>query len=244
MATTPNLQLIVMESGQAQKHVTFNEALRELDAVVQLSVLDRDLTAPPASPAEGDRYLVAASATDEWAGWDDDIAAYIDGAWMRFVVRTGWRLYVEDEETMLLRQASGFAEFAFGAASKASTAEILDGTANKYVDPAGIDSALAPVTLTDAASIAWDMDTGRNFEVTLTDNRTMAAPSNITAGRSGVLRVTQDGTGSRTLTWNSAFEFVDGTAPTLSTTAGETDTFSYFCPDGSTVQIAHIGVFS
>lgn len=131
-----------------------------------------------------------------------------------------------------------------GGASKASTAEILDGTDNKYVSPAGIDAALAFVTLTDAASVAWDMNTGRNFKVTLGGNRTMAEPSNITEGRSGVLRLTQDGTGSRAVTWDAAFEFVGGTAPTLSTTAGETDTFSYFCPDSSTVQIAHIGVFS
>jgi len=53
--TTPNLALPELIAAQAQKHVTVNEALRALDALVQLAVLDRDLTAPPGSPAEGQR---------------------------------------------------------------------------------------------------------------------------------------------------------------------------------------------
>lgn len=54
MVTTPNLDLPYIAAAQAQKHVTHNEAIRALDAVVQLSVLDRSLTSPPGSPAEGE----------------------------------------------------------------------------------------------------------------------------------------------------------------------------------------------
>lgn len=50
-------------AAQAQNHVTYNEALRILDGIVQLSVKDRDLTVPPASPADGDRYIVGSGAT-------------------------------------------------------------------------------------------------------------------------------------------------------------------------------------
>ena len=53
---TTHLLLPYILAAQAQKHVTHNEALRLLDAIVQLSVLDRDLTVPHASPADGDRY--------------------------------------------------------------------------------------------------------------------------------------------------------------------------------------------
>ena len=56
--TTPTLALPLIAAGQAQKHVTHNEALIQLDALVQLACRDKDLGAPPASPAEGDRYLV------------------------------------------------------------------------------------------------------------------------------------------------------------------------------------------
>ena len=68
-----------------------HNALRLLDTVVQLSVLDRDLTAPPASPADGDRYIVASGATGFWAGWDLNVATWVDGVWMRLVpARVGW----------------------------------------------------------------------------------------------------------------------------------------------------------
>ena len=63
MDTTPNLALPYILASQAQKHVTHNEAIRALDALVQISVKDRDLAAPPGAPAEGDRYIVAAAAT-------------------------------------------------------------------------------------------------------------------------------------------------------------------------------------
>ena len=60
---TTHLLLPYILAAQAQKHVTHNEALRILDGLVQLSVLDRDLTSPPGSPADGDRYIVASGAT-------------------------------------------------------------------------------------------------------------------------------------------------------------------------------------
>lgn len=72
--TTTRLALPLLAAAQAQKHVTHNEALVILDAVVQASALDKDLTSPPASPADGDAYIVAASATGAWSGHDDDIA--------------------------------------------------------------------------------------------------------------------------------------------------------------------------
>ena len=60
MPTTPHLGLPLMAAAQAQKHVTHNEALALLDALVQCAVLDKDLATPPASPAEGARYIVGA----------------------------------------------------------------------------------------------------------------------------------------------------------------------------------------
>ena len=65
---TTNLLVPWILAAQAQKHVTHNEALRLLDGLVQLSVLDRDLTTPPGSPADGDRYIVASGGTGSWAG--------------------------------------------------------------------------------------------------------------------------------------------------------------------------------
>jgi hypothetical protein len=108
MSDTPNLGLAFLEAAQAQKHVTVNEALRRLDALVQLAVLDRDLAAPPATPADGARYLVAAGASGAWSGASGKIAAFQDGAWSFLQPRSGWILFVLDEGKALVRTASAW----------------------------------------------------------------------------------------------------------------------------------------
>jgi hypothetical protein len=100
--TSTHLGLPYLLAAQAQKHVTHNEALRLLDAMVQLSVLDRTRTTPPASPADGNRHLVASGATGLWAGWDTNIAFWVDGAWIRLVPRTGWLTWVAAEGMFLV----------------------------------------------------------------------------------------------------------------------------------------------
>ena len=79
MPDTVHLGLPLLESSQSQKHVTHNEALAAIDAAVHLAVISRALAAPPASPADGDRYLIAASATGIWAGHDGAVAVWLDG---------------------------------------------------------------------------------------------------------------------------------------------------------------------
>ena len=84
-------------------------------------------------------------------------------------------------------------------------------------------------TLTDQATIAWDVIASPVAKVTLGANRTIAAPSGTSpaAGQFVAITVIQDGTGSRTLTWNATYEFKDDTAPTLTTTAAKGDLFVF-----------------
>lgn len=105
---TTHLLLPYIQAAQAQKHVPHNEALRLLDAVVQPSVLDRDLTAPPVSPADGDRYIVASGATGVWAGWDLNVTTWVDGVWMRLVPRPGWLAWIADETTCFVWNGSAW----------------------------------------------------------------------------------------------------------------------------------------
>jgi hypothetical protein len=93
MTDTPNLGLPFIEGSQAQKHVTHNEALRILDAAIQVAVLDLSRTSPPSSPAEGQRHVVAAGATGAWTGHGNAIATWQDGAWAFLVPRTGWCIW-------------------------------------------------------------------------------------------------------------------------------------------------------
>ncbi len=103
---TTHLLLPYILASQAQKHVTHNEALRLLDAMVQLSVLDRTRTVPPASPTDGDRHIVASGATGLWAGWDLNVAFRVDGIWMRLVPRPGWLAWIAAEQMFLVWNGS------------------------------------------------------------------------------------------------------------------------------------------
>ena len=82
-------------------------------------------------------------------------------------------------------------------------------------------------TLTDQATVTWDASTQDVCKLTLGGNRTLAAPTNNTTGQFISILVIQDGTGSRTLTWNAVYEFASDTAPTLTTTASLGDVFVF-----------------
>jgi hypothetical protein len=102
MTSTPNLGLPFIESAQAQKHVTHNEALRILDAAIQVAVLDLTRTSPPSSPAEGERHVVATGATGAWAGHGNAIATWQDGAWAYLAPRTGWCIWSVADDVMFV----------------------------------------------------------------------------------------------------------------------------------------------
>lgn len=109
---TTNLLLPFLAAGQAQKHVTVNEALRMLDGIVQLSVIEADRVDPPASPSDGDRYLVPAGATGAWSGWQNSVALWADGAWLRLVPRAGWQAWNRETAQLLMFGGATWAPFA------------------------------------------------------------------------------------------------------------------------------------
>ncbi len=112
MADTPNLGLPYIMAAQAQKHVTHNEAIRALDALVHLAVIDLDRTTPPEAPAEGDRHIVGTGGTGAWSGHDLEVAAFQDGGWAYFAPRPGWRAWII--EGSALRTWNGTAWVATG----------------------------------------------------------------------------------------------------------------------------------
>ena len=92
------------------------------------------------------------------------------------------------------------------------------------------------VALSDATNIAVDFDTGQNFTVTLAGNRTLSNPTNVTAGQTGSIFITQDGTGSRTLSYGTSWEFPAATAPVLTTTAAAVDRIDYIVKSSTSIQ--------
>ena len=91
-------------------------------------------------------------------------------------------------------------------------------------------------TLTPAATVTIDMAASNNFTLTLDQTTAMANPTNDTAGQSGSIFLIQDGTGSRTVSWGTDWEFAGGTAPTLTTTASAVDRIDYIIRSASSIQ--------
>ncbi|UOA29033.1 DUF2793 domain-containing protein [Pseudosulfitobacter sp. DSM 107133] len=92
--TSPVLSLPFIQAAQSQKHVTHNEALRVLDAVVQLVVVTADQDTPPGAPEIGARYIVAEPGSGAWAGQAGNIAVWQEGGWFFVPPQTGWRAEV------------------------------------------------------------------------------------------------------------------------------------------------------
>jgi hypothetical protein len=126
MTESAKLRIPYIAASQAQKHVTHNEALTLLDTLVQASVIDKDLSAPPVSPSEGDCYIVAATGTGDWAGWDNRIARFIDGEWRSYLPGAGdgegWLVYVQDEDALYVFTGSAWQPFAFSGGKGADVA--------------------------------------------------------------------------------------------------------------------------
>lgn len=108
-STDPNLGLTYgWALGEFGWHAGMDANLKRLGAVVGLSVKSRATTTPPASPSDGDRYLVPAGATGAWSGKTDQIAARVASAWEFYAPKVGWLAYVEDEQVLSAYKPAGW----------------------------------------------------------------------------------------------------------------------------------------
>lgn len=121
---------------------------------------------------------------------------------------------------------------------EATSAQFRSNTTDKALSTDQVWGAAAHVTLTDAASIAVDFSTFLNATVTLAGNRALANPSNTKVGQSGLIRVVQDATGTRTLSYGTSYKFAGGTAPTLSTAANSIDYLFYYIASSTEIFIS------
>jgi hypothetical protein len=109
-----------------------------------------------------------------------------------------------------------------------SSSNVGIGTTTPAAKLAVVGTGYSPaITITDGATLNWDTSLGQVAQVTLGGNRTFAAPTNLVNGGFYSLLIIQDGTGSRTISWNAVFDFAGGTAPTLSTAAGSKDLITW-----------------
>jgi len=177
-----------------------------------------------------------------------DLSIYHNGS-NNYIDATTGDLYIRDSGGDIYIQAKS-GENSISALDDGAVNLFYDGAAKIATTTSGISvtgnvvysggSLTAEGTLSDGSTITWDVSTDPIAKVTLGGNRTMAAPNNqLGSGQYISLLVIQDSTGSRTLTWNSAYEFKDDTAPTLTTTATKADlfTFRYYSASTKWVEV-------
>lgn len=100
--TTPILLLDEWEESQAQPQLTVNKALRWLECMAQLSVISASTSAPPGSPADGDRYIIpSGGGSGDWAGHEGEVALFISTAWDYRQAPFGSIAYVQDTSSRL-----------------------------------------------------------------------------------------------------------------------------------------------
>jgi len=108
MTTTPILALTYIASSQAQKEITHNAALNDVDFLAKTSVIDTTLATPPASPNTGDAYIIGASPTGAWTGFASCIAGYY-GGWSIKTPVAGWIAWTRGTNRMLYYTGSAWA---------------------------------------------------------------------------------------------------------------------------------------
>ncbi len=177
MPDTANLALPYMEAAQAQKHVTHNEALAQLDACVQLSVLARGLAAPPTNAPRGARYIVAGFPSGDFVGHADEIAYRDEAGWRFAKPQVGWLAWVQADDAPFIFHDGMWTRFDVKIASP-STLRL-----------AGLG---APVEVVAARALASG-DEGRVLSVNSANALTLSVPATLPAGFSCV--VVQRGAG-------------------------------------------------
>ena len=229
MDTSPNLQLAYLIAAQSQKHVTYNESMRALDALVQQAVLDKDLATPPSSPADGDRYIVAVSPTGAWAGQAGKVAAYQDGAWAFYTPREGWLAWVADEDVVYAHDGAAWDVLSIaGGGATLDTLGALTPAADRLPYFTGDSSAaLAPFT-----------SFGRSL-VDDADASAARATLGLTLGTSGATVPLLNGVN----TWSAAQTFLANLqlSKALITAAAATGNFPSVAADEQLLQISLAG---
>lgn len=194
MTTSANLAIPYLAPAQAQKHVTVNEALRKLDAIVQLSVVSATTTAQPASPTDGAVYILPAGKTG--AAWgamgNGALAHYRDGAWEAITPREGWLAYVRDTDALLVFDGTTWgAGFRVSVDNGSKTALAISSTeARINVSTAFLfgPSTFAPASFTNFGVVATPytqlLAAGPEASLMVTRYGANANPARITLGKS------------------------------------------------------------
>lgn len=152
---SPNLGLPFLLASQSQKHVTLNESLVRLDNLLMLAVKSRNISTPPQSPIDGDRYIIAPNPTSEWFGHNNKIAAYNNLGWVIYEPKNGFIAYIIDENIFAYFNGENWQNLASGNSSLQNLPLLGIGTTADINNPFSAklnDALLGAKYSTDAGS--------------------------------------------------------------------------------------------
>ncbi len=211
MANTPRLAFPEISSSQSQKEVTHNAALKMLDSWQFCAVQDKDLDTPPGGESNGQSWIVAAAgAAGAWATHEKAIAQYYNSAWTFYTPLKGYRAYIKDEDITYVYSGSA------------------------WVADRALHEKVQVITPADAPTINWAL---RHIATILLDRAlTTFTFSGALHGDRLILRLKQDGTGSRLAAWPGTVRYgTDITEILLTTTVSKQD-YVGFIYDGDATK--------
>ena len=135
---TPKLSLPYLLPSQAQKHVTVNETLAVVDALLMGAINSASLSAPPPELSAGDAFLIASEPAGDWQTQSGKLAVWADDAWMFYQPKPGWRLWNIEEERLIVFDGSEWSEITGGAADFQNVAQFGIGTSADENNPLSV----------------------------------------------------------------------------------------------------------
>lgn len=210
MTTSNHLGFSFILQSQSQKEVTANAALSAIDAILNTGAIDKDLATPPGSPAAGDVYIVAGSATGAWAGKDGQIA-YYDSGWRFIDPNEGLALWVNDEDKLYIYNGSAWAKPVLTEYLSGTIATPADGDYTLLVDAPYAMTITEAVTQSTAgtATATFKINStalgGTANSVSTSKQAQAHASANAAAAGDAIVLTISSNSGSANLAWRLAY---------------------------------------